>query len=125
MVLKGEMIKITNLIKEDIFMGAIELTKETFQNQVQTGVTLVDFWAPWCGPCKVQLPIVEELGGEMKGQATIAKVNADEEHELTSQFGIRSIPTLLLFKDGKVVDTMVGVNQKDVLKEKILKLVNN
>jgi thioredoxin 1 len=125
MVFKGEMINIANIIKEDIFMGAIELTKETFQNHVQTGVTLVDFWAPWCGPCKVQLPIVEELGGEMKGQATIAKVNVDEEHELTSQFGIRSIPTLLLFKDGKVVDTMVGVNQKDVLKEKILKLVNN
>ncbi|WP_342042846.1 thioredoxin [Bacillus sp. OTU2372] len=106
-------------------MGAISLTNETFQKTVQSGVTLVDFWAPWCGPCKVQLPIVEELGKEMKGQATIAKVNVDEEPELSSQFGIRSIPTLLLFKNGKVVDMMVGVNQKHVLKDKILKLNGN
>ncbi|MNW51956.1 Thioredoxin C-1 [compost metagenome] len=100
------------------------MTKNTFSNQIQSGVTLVDFWAPWCGPCKIQLPIVEELADELKGQATLAKVNVDEETELASQFGIRSIPTLLLFKDGKLVDTMVGVNQKNVLKDKILKLVN-
>ncbi|MBO1510225.1 thioredoxin [Metabacillus bambusae] len=106
-------------------MGAITLTKETFQNHIQSGVTLVDFWAPWCGPCKVQLPIVEELAGEMKGQAKIAKVNVDNEHELASQFGIMSIPTLLLFKDGKVVDKMVGINQKHVLEDKILELNSN
>ncbi|KAF6655221.1 thioredoxin [Paenibacillus polymyxa] len=105
-------------------MGATVLTKNTFSNQIQSGVTLVDFWAPWCGPCKIQLPIVEELADELKGQATLAKVNVDEETELASQFGIRSIPTLLLFKDGKLVDTMVGVNQKNVLKDKILKLAN-
>ncbi|KAF6580449.1 MULTISPECIES: thioredoxin [Paenibacillus] len=105
-------------------MGATTLTKNTFSNQIQSGVTLVDFWAPWCGPCKIQLPIVEELADELKGQATLAKVNVDEETELASQFGIRSIPTLLLFKDGKLVDTMVGVNQKNVLKDKILKLAN-
>ncbi|CAM3354002.1 thioredoxin [Paenibacillus taichungensis] len=103
-------------------MGATALTKKTFNNQIQSGVTLVDFWAPWCGPCKIQLPIVEALADEMKGTATLAKVNVDEETELAGQFGIRSIPTLLLFKDGALVDTMVGVNQKDVLKEKILKL---
>lgn len=103
-------------------MGATALTKTTFQSHIQSGVTLVDFWAPWCGPCKVQLPIVEELADEMKGQAALAKVNVDEETELASQFGIRSIPTLLLFKDGKLVDKMVGLNQKHVLKEKILKL---
>ncbi|MGZ0041345.1 thioredoxin [Paenibacillus ottowii] len=103
-------------------MGATVLTKQTFNNQIQSGVTLVDFWAPWCGPCKIQLPIVEALADEMKGTATLAKVNVDEETELAAQFGIRSIPTLLLFKDGALVDTMVGVNQKNVLKEKILKL---
>ncbi|QNK47526.1 thioredoxin [Brevibacterium sp. PAMC23299] len=106
-------------------MGAISLTKEIFQNHVQTGVTLVDFWAPWCGPCRVQLPIVEELADEMKGQATIAKVNVDNDPELAIQFGIMSIPALLLFKDGKLVDKMVGINQKHVLKEKILELNGN
>ncbi|MEK4730411.1 MULTISPECIES: thioredoxin [unclassified Paenibacillus] len=105
-------------------MGAITLTKETFHNQIQSGVTLVDFWAPWCGPCKIQLPIVEELADELKGQATLAKVNVDEEAELASQFGIRSIPTLLLFKEGKLADTMVGINQKHILKEKIENLAS-
>jgi thioredoxin 1 len=104
-------------------MGATALTKQSFQNEIQSGVTLVDFWAPWCGPCKIQLPIVEELADEMKGQATLAKVNVDDEPELASQFGVRSIPTLLLFKDGQLVDTMVGINPKNVLKDKILNLV--
>ncbi|MFC3749952.1 thioredoxin [Paenibacillus sp. GCM10012306] len=104
-------------------MGATALTKQSFQNEIQSGVTLVDFWASWCGPCKIQLPIVDELAGEMKGQATLATVNVDNEPELASQFGVRSIPTLLLFKDGQLVDTMVGVNPKNVLKDKILNLV--
>lgn len=112
-------------IQEVFLMGAAVLTKDTFQDQIQSGITLVDFWAPWCGPCKMQTPIVEELAGEVKGQATIAKVNVDEESDLASQFGIRSIPSLLLFKDGKLVDTMIGVNPKGVLKEKIMKLAAN
>ncbi|WP_136605622.1 thioredoxin [Paenibacillus dokdonensis] len=106
-------------------MGATALTKATFQNHIEKGVTLIDFWAPWCGPCKIQLPIVHELADELKGQATIATVNVDEQTQLASQFGVRSIPTLLLFKDGKLVDQMVGVNRKEVLKGKILKLASN
>lgn len=105
-------------------MSATALTKENFQSSVESGVSLIDFWAPWCGPCKVQLPIVQELASEMEGQATIATVNVDENAELASQFGIRSIPTLLLFKDGRLVDQMVGINQKSVLKGKILGLIS-
>jgi thioredoxin 1 len=105
-------------------MGAISLTKQNFESNIKSGVTLVDFWAPWCPPCQVQLPIINELADDIAGQATIAKVNVDEELELASQFGVRSIPTLLLFKDGKLVETMVGVNQKHALKEKIQGLLN-
>lgn len=98
---------------------AVALTKDNFSQSVQSGVSLVDFWAPWCGPCKMQLPIVEELSTELEGQAVIAKINVDEEPELASQFGVMSIPTLILFKDGQPVDKMVGVQSKDALKAKI------
>jgi thioredoxin 1 len=98
---------------------AVALTKETFDKSIESGVTLVDFWAPWCGPCKMQLPIVEELSSELEGQATIAKINVDEEPEIASQFGVMSIPTLIIFKDGQPVDKMVGLQSKDALKNKI------
>jgi len=102
-----------------IIMAAVVLTKDNFNSSIESGVTLVDFWAPWCGPCKMQLPIVEELAGELAGQATIGKINVDEEPELASQFGVMSIPTLILFKDGQPVDKMVGLQSKDALKGKI------
>lgn len=100
-------------------MGTVALTKDTFHKQIEQGVTLVDFWAPWCGPCKIQLPIVEELSDEMNHQATIAKVNIDNEPELASEYGVMSIPTLMVFKDGKIIDKMVGLLSKEVLKKKL------
>ena len=105
-------------------MGATALTIQSFQRSIQSGVCLVDFWATWCGPCKTQLPIVHELADEMKGQVMIFTVNVDHEQELAAKYGIRSIPTLLLFKDGRVVDRVVGVNQKAVLKSKLKKLLD-
>lgn len=99
---------------------AVVLTKDNFSQSIESGVTLVDFWAPWCGPCKMQLPIVEELSTELAGKATIGKINVDEEPELASQFGVMSIPTLILFKDGQPVDKMVGLQSKDALKTKIM-----
>lgn len=98
---------------------AVAVTKENFKDTVSQGVSLLDFWAPWCGPCKMQLPIVEELSDELQGQATIAKVNVDEEPELASQFGVMSIPTLILFKDGQPVDKLVGLQSKAALQAKI------
>lgn len=98
---------------------AVVMTKDNFSKSIESGVTLVDFWAPWCGPCKMQLPIVEELSTELEGQAVIGKINVDEQPELASQFGVMSIPTLILFKDGQPVDKMVGLQSKDALKSKI------
>jgi thioredoxin 1 len=98
---------------------AVAVTKENFKDTVSQGVSLLDFWAPWCGPCKMQLPIVEELSSELQGTATIAKVNVDEEPELASQFGVMSIPTLILFKDGQPVDKLVGLQSKAALQAKI------
>jgi thioredoxin 1 len=81
---------------------------------------LVDFWAPWCGPCKAISPILEELAGELAGKVQIAKLNVDENDGVAGEYGVRAIPTLLLFKGGKVVDQYVGMVPKATLKEKIL-----
>jgi thioredoxin 1 len=80
---------------------------------------LVDFWAEWCGPCKMIAPILDELSGEMAGQIKIAKVNVDENRELATQFSIRSIPTLLVLKDGQVKGQMIGAMSKTMLKERL------
>ena len=78
---------------------------------------LVDFWAPWCGPCLAMAPAVEELAGEYRGRVVFAKVNVDENPKVASQYGIRSIPTLLLFKDGKPMTQVVGLRPKSELKQ--------
>lgn len=97
----------------------VELTQDNFKDTIKEGVTMVDFWAPWCGPCRMIAPIVEELAEDFEGKATIAKVNTDEEQSIAGEFGIRSIPTILFFKDGEQVDQMVGAASKDVFAEKI------
>jgi len=76
---------------------------------------LVDFWAPWCGPCHVMAPVIDQLATEFTGRATVGKVNVDEQPALAQQYGIRSIPALLVFKDGHVVDQAVGITSKHVL----------
>ena len=97
------------------------LTTDTFKSAVTTATTpvLVDFWAPWCGPCKAIAPILEELATELAGKLAIAKVNIDENDAVAVEYGVRAIPTMILFKDGKVADTIVGMMSKAALKTKL------
>lgn len=94
-----------------------ELTNQTFDAAIVSGLTLVDFWATWCGPCRMQTPILEELSRELSGNKKIAKVNVDQERDLALKFGIQSIPTILVFQEGRLVDRLVGVRMKDELKK--------
>ena len=94
-----------------------EIKETEFDALIAKGTVLVDFWAPWCGPCRMQTPILEKLAEELDGTATIAKVNVDDEGGLAARFHVSSIPTLIVFKDGKAVRQMVGVQQASALKD--------
>lgn len=93
----------------------ITLTDSDFEKTIETGVILVDFWAPWCGPCMIQGPICEQVAEKVKGRAKVAKLNVDEGPNTAAKYGIRSIPTLIIFKDGKMVQQFVGVRQEQEL----------
>jgi thioredoxin 1 len=97
----------------------IDLTDENFDSTIAEGVSMVDFWAPWCGPCRMIAPVVEELAEEYEGRAKICKVNTDEQQDIAVKYGIRSIPAILFFKDGEMVDQMVGAASKDAFAEKL------
>ena len=97
----------------------IEVTSANFEDTTKDGVSMVDFWAPWCGPCRMIAPVIEELAADFEGKAKICKVNTDEEQELAVKFGVRSIPTILFMKNGEVVDTMVGASSKQAFADKI------
>lgn len=93
---------------------ANSVTTQSFQSEVleNDGQVLVDFWAPWCGPCQMLGPIIEEIGEENKDKVKVVKLNVDEEPQIASQFGISAIPTVILFDKGKVKQSMVGFRQK-------------
>lgn len=94
-----------------------ELNETNFQAAVAQGVTLVDFWAPWCGPCRMQTPILEELAEEFQGRSQIAKVNVDENPHLAARFRVSSIPLLVLIKDGQETLRLVGLQNAQSLRE--------
>jgi len=89
------------------------LTDSNFDQEIKDGVVLVDFWAEWCGPCRRIAPIVEELAGQYDGRATVGKLNVDENPNVPGRFMIRGIPTLLLFKNGQLEETLVGLAPKE------------
>ena len=101
--------------------GPLNIDESTFDAEVKQaeGLVMVDFWAPWCGPCRLIAPVLEELAADNGDDVKITKVNVDENQVLAGQYGIRSIPSLLFFKDGQVVDQVVGAMPKDALQEKI------
>jgi thioredoxin 1 len=93
--------------------NVLELTDATFDSTVNDGVVLVDFWAPWCGPCKMLSPVIEEIANEYNGRAKICKVNTDDHRDAAINFAISAIPTLILFKDGQIANKWVGLTTKD------------
>ena len=95
------------------------VTKNEYDNEIKEGVVLVDFFAEWCGPCKMISPVLEQLAPEFEGKAKIIKVDVDAEPSIAQRYGIMSIPTLILFKDGQVFKTVVGFQSKQMLEELI------
>ena len=95
--------------------GVVDLNETNYDETLKSGVVLVDFWAPWCGPCKMMGPILEKVAAAVGSKAVISKVNVDEAPNLAARYGIRSIPTLILFKDGKAVQQYVGIQQAPAL----------
>ena len=100
---------------------ALQLTQDTFDKEILAakGVALVDFWAPWCGPCRMLAPVIDELSKDFDGKIKIGKVNVDECGALAQQYGVMSIPTLIIFQDGKPVDQLVGLQAKEKLADKL------
>jgi len=101
----------------------IELNDENFESTVKEGISLVDFWAPWCGPCRMIAPVIDALASDFDGRANICKVNTEEQENLTLKYQVRSIPTILFMKDGEVVDQIIGATSKAALESKLNTLV--
>ena len=99
-----------------------KLTDQNFEHQIKSGVILVDFWASWCMPCKMMAPVLNEVSEELTGNATVGKLNVEQNQAASSKYGVRNIPTLLLFKNGIEINRFVGVKTKEFLLKEIIKV---
>ena len=119
--LQGYIVPTFELRKRNTFFMALEITEANFEEIVMKSdkPVLVDFWAEWCGPCRMVGPVVDELAGDYEGKAVVGKLNVDTEGAVAQQFGVRNIPTLLVFKNGEIVDKQVGATSKQVLAAKL------
>ena len=115
--------KIKNTPETETHSAIKELNDQNFEAQVKTGVTLVDFWAAWCMPCKMMAPVLNETAEELGNTAKIGKLDVDSNRAASAKYGVRSIPTLILFKNGKEINRFVGVKTKDFLLREIKKAV--
>ncbi|HEY9576614.1 MAG TPA: thioredoxin [Pseudobacillus sp.] len=102
-------------------MAIVKATDQNFTNETASGLVLADFWAPWCGPCKMIAPVLEELDAELAEKVKIVKIDVDENQETAGKYGVMSIPTLILFKDGQPVDKVIGFQPKEALAELVNK----
>jgi len=115
--------KIKNTPEEETHSAIQQLSDANFQAQIKNGITLVDFWAAWCMPCKMMAPVLNETAEDLGNTAKIGKLDVDSNRESSAKYGVRSIPTLILFKNGKEVNRFVGVKTKDFLLNEISKVV--
>ncbi|GGH99668.1 MULTISPECIES: thioredoxin [Mammaliicoccus] len=102
-------------------MALVKATDANFDEQIKEGVSLVDFWAPWCGPCKMIAPVLEDLAKDVEGKANIVKLDVDENQATAAKYEVMSIPTLIVFKDGEAVDKVVGFQPKEQLEQVLSK----